>query len=265
MVDLAALCDDLAREHAELDAVVAAVTDAEWDMATPAEGWTIRDQVAHLAFFDEQATLAVRDPDAFKTGLSHAARDVDDFMEGPLRRAREWSPQQVLGWWRTARSEMLDAFATMDASERVPWFGPPMSPASFISARLMETWAHGQDVVDALGIERAPSDRLRHVAHLGVRALPNSFLANGREVPTTPVRVELLGPDSQRWVWNEDATESVTGDAMDFCLVVTQRRHPDDTGLVVSGDVAEEWIALAQAFAGPPGTGRRPGQFARTQ
>ena len=262
MVDLNALHADLAAEHRELDEVLASCEDAAWDIPTPAPGWSVRDQVSHLAFFDEQARLAATDPDGFGESLARVT-DVDEFVEGPLERARQLPPAEVLAWWRTARADMLEAFSSFDPDTRVPWFGPPMSPASFMSARLMETWAHGQDVVDALGVERAPTDRLRHVAHLGVRARRNSYVAQGRELPEGEVRVELTGPRGDVWMWNDGAADAVMGPALDFCLVVTQRRHPDDTDLRVEGELARDWIGIAQAFAGPPGAGRRPGQFPR--
>ena len=140
-----------------------------------------------------------------------------------------------------------------------------MSVASFITARLMETWAHAQDVFDAFGVARVPSTRLRHVAHIGVLALPNSYRARGLDVPDAAVRVELEAPDGTTWEWGDpDAADSVRGPALDFCLVATQRRHVADTALVVVGPVATEWIAIAQTFAGPPGAGRTPGQFDHT-
>jgi len=146
----------------------------------------------------------------------------------------------------------------------VPWYGPPMSAASKITARLMETWAHGQDVADALGRTRVATDRLRHVAHIGVGARPFSYAINGRELPADPVRVELIGPSGDQWTWGDpDAANVVRGSALDFCLVITQRRHRDDTDVVAEGPLADEWLAIGQAFAGPPGTGRQPGQFPR--
>ena len=132
-----------------------------------------------------------------------------------------------------------------------------MSPASSVTARLMETWAHGQDVLDALGIERPPTDRLRHIAHLGIRALPYSYSINQLAQPTEPIRVELCAPSGDQWTWGPPAVaDRVTGQALDFCLVVTQRRHVLDTGLVVTGSTARQWISIAQAFAGPAGSGR---------
>jgi uncharacterized protein (TIGR03084 family) len=156
---------------------------------------------------------------------------------------------------------MLAAFSTLEPKQRVPWFGPAMSAASFVTARLMETWAHGQDVVDALAVERRPTERLRHVAHIAVRARRNSYAARGLEEPPEQVRVELTSPSGERWTWNEGARERVAGPALDFCLVVTQRRHVADTDLLLDGPRAEEWMSIAQAFAGPPGAGRKPGQF----
>lgn len=263
MIDLKGLVADLAAEHRDLDDILARSGDAAWDVPTPAPGWAVRDQVSHLAFFDEQALLAAVEPGGFTASLDLVS-DVDAFMNDPLEKGRLMSPDDLLAWWRNARTAMLDAFASVDPSERIPWFGPPMSPASFVSARLMETWAHGQDIVDALGLERTPTDRLYHVAHLGVRARRNSYAANGREMPEEDVRVELKSPGGETWLWNGSASPGVSGDVVDFCLVVTQRRHLDDTNLVVEGDLAREWMTIAQAFAGPPGEGRVPGQFRRT-
>lgn len=243
---------------------MAGIDQTAWDAQTPAPGWSVRDQISHLAFFDEQAHLAVTDPDAFGVSLG-AITDVDSFMNDPLVRARAMAPADVLDWWRRVRTSMLAAFESADPTRRVPWFGPPMSLVSFVSARLMETWAHGQDIADALGVDRDPTSRLRHIAHLGVRARPNSYAANGKALPDGDVRVELDGPNGEIWRWNESASASVTGPAIDFCLVVTQRRHLDDTDLNVQGELAHDWMSIAQAFAGPPGEGRKPGQFRKAK
>jgi len=263
MADLEAIRRDLEAEHAALDGVVAGLSAEQWDTATPAIPWTIRHQIAHLAFFDDCATQAVVDPEGFGAALAQIS-DLDDYVNGPLRRADRRPPAATLAWWRGARDKMLTAFAALDPSTRIPWYGPPMSPASFMSARLMETWSHGQDVIDALGLARPATDRLRHVAHLGYRARRNSYAARGFEMPEGDVRVELTSPTGGTWAFGESATDRVTGPAEDFCLVVTQRRHPLDTALRVEGELARGWIEIAQAFAGPPGEGRRPGQFTRT-
>ena len=261
-VDVGAICDDLAAEQADLDRLVAPLDAAGWATPTPAEGWTVHDQVGHLAFFDHEARSALTDPEGFAAGLLEIAGDPGGYMDRSVGTGRAKPPTELLQWWRDERRQLLEAARAADPTMRVPWYGPPMSVASFVTARLMETFAHGQDVADALGVEREPTARLRHVAHLGVRARSFNYGQHGREVPAQEVRVELRAPDGSAWSWGpEGAPDRVTGDALDFCLVTTQRRHIDDTDLRVEGDLAREWMRIAQAFAGPPGPGRRPGQF----
>jgi uncharacterized protein (TIGR03084 family) len=133
-----------------------------------------------------------------------------------------------------------------------------MSAKSFASARMMEVWAHGQDIADTLGVQRAPTERLRHVAHLGVRARGFSYAIRSMDVSSDPVYVELVAPDGTTWAWEEpDSRSAVTGPALDFCLVVTRRRHVSDVALSVKGEAAAEWMEIAQAFAGPPGPDRQ--------
>lgn len=259
---LPGVCDDLAAESDELLVRLRSLTEAQWDLDTPADGWTIRDQISHLAFFDETGTLAATDAEAFAAS-TRALMSAPDPMSIPQARGRVLAVDDVLDWFETVRAQMISTFRGLDGATRLPWYGPPMSATSFATARLMETWAHGQDVIDALGVARAPSARLKHIAHIGVRARPFSFATNGRSVPEGAIRVSLEAPDGSLWTWNNDAPEdnSVTGNAHEFCLVVTQRRHLADTGLVVRGALAQAWMAIAQAFAGAPGTGRQPGQF----
>jgi len=134
-----------------------------------------------------------------------------------------------------------------------------MSAMSHATARLMETWAHGQDVYDALAANREDSARLRHIAHLGVRTRNFAFGVHGLEPPAEEFRVVLTAPSGAVWTWGpEDAAQTVSGPAYDFCLRVTQRRHRDDLDLVATGPDADRWLDIAQAFAGPAGAGREP-------
>ena len=256
------ICDDLEAESADLLSILGPLSAPDWDQPTPAEGWTVRDQVSHLAFFDGTGLLAATDEEGFtESTRSMETKGVDSLG---IPEGRAMSPADLLNWFQSARSTMTEAFRRLDPKARLPWYGPPMGALSFATARLMETWAHGQDVADTFAIVRTPTDRLKHVAHIGVRARAFSYATNGRTVPDTPIRVELTGPSGDRWSWNDEAGDSnvVSGPALDFCLAVTQRRHVSDTALSVSGAAAEEWMGIAQAFAGGPGTGRQPGQFA---
>ena len=263
---MAELCTDLRAEHDVLDALVAPLDDAGWETPTPAEPWTIRDQISHLAYFDDRALLAATDPDAFR-----AWRDAGALQElmrsggtsADIALGRSMHPIELLEHWRRERGSLVAALEVLDPKFRVPWFGPDMAASSKVTARLMETWAHGQDVADALGVQREPSDRLKHVCHIGVRALPYAYSVRQMEVPTEPIRVEVMSPSGELWTWGpDDASNVVSGPALDFALVVTQRRHRDDTSLVAQGPVADEWLSIAQAFAGPAGPGRLAGQFA---
>ena len=248
------LCDDLAAEHAALDRVLEAAAD--WDAPTPAEGWSIRDTISHLWFFDQRALLALTDAEAF---AADAVTLLERGIEASLEPGRAITPTELHESWQRDRSALIDHARTVDPSTRVPWYGPAMGARSFITARLMETWAHGQDVADAVGVDRPATERLRHVAHIGVRARPFSYAVNQRPMPDAEIFVGLDAPDGERWEWGDPgASDRVTGPALDFCLLVTQRRHVDDTALVIQGDAASEWMSIAQAFAGDAGPGRAP-------
>ena len=176
-----------------------------------------------------------------------------------VSRQRGMAPRASREWLRTARTAFLDLAAARDGGLRLPWYGVEMSLTSAVTARLMETWAHGQDVADALGVRREPTARLRHVCHLGVATRAFSFRLHGLPVPTEDIAVELSAPDGALWTWGSTRDgQRVAGPALDFCLLVTQRRHLADTALTVEGGVAAAWLRVAQAYAGGVGTGRRP-------
>jgi uncharacterized protein (TIGR03084 family) len=254
------ICRDLHDEQEALDAIVSPLGDEQWDLVTPFIGWSIKYEIAHVGFWDMAARLAAMDEGAFKKLIesmfaSEAAYDKSQ------RELREGTPAYVMDYWRRERKALVDALAAKGPKDRVPWVGPTMSARSKATARIMETWAHGQDVADTLGIRREPTDRLRHVAHIGVTTFGWSYANRGLEVPDVAVRVELTSPSGDLWSWGpKDGEEVIEGQAEDFCLVVVQRRHVDDTQLQVKGDVARNWMLIAQAFAGPPVQGPKPGE-----
>ncbi len=256
---MAALAGDLAAESAVTRALVAGLDEASWRLATPAAGWDIADQISHLAYFDEVTVQTAVAPEAFLTARAETEADGGVSPDRIAARFRDRSGAQLLAWFDAARAELLATFERLDPATRLPWFGPAMSAASALTARLMETWAHTQDIADTLGVTREPTDRLRHVAHIGVGARAYSYAVHGRPPPSTPVRVELAAPSGAAWTWGPpDAPDRVTGPALDFCLLVTQRRHRSDVSLAIDGPAAIEWMAIAQAFAGEAGTGRAP-------
>jgi uncharacterized protein (TIGR03084 family) len=261
-VDLGVLIEDLAAETAALRTLLDPLADADWRRPTPAPGWTIADQVSHLAYFDDAAIRSATDPDGFAAEIARLTASGTMDADVIAAQFRHLTPEQLRDWFGRRRSQLLSVFAGLDPAARVPWFGPSMSVASSLTARLMETWAHGQDIADTVGVQREPTHRLRHVAHIGVGARAFSYVAHGLPVPADPVRVELIAPSGELWTWGPASAENqVSGPALDFCLLVTQRRHRADTAVTVHGPLADEWLTIAQAFAGPPGAGRAPGQF----
>ena len=262
------LLDDLADEQEALGSVLTRMTDAQWDLPSHAPGWLVRDQVTHLAHFDEKATLAIMDADAFHADVAatRAAEGRDSYEARYMARGRALAPRALVLWWQEAGARLVAAARGVDGKTRLPWYGPDMSALSFVTARVMETWSHGLDVVDVVGIPRSDTDRLRHVVFLGLITRRFSYANRGLTADDTPVYVELTAPSGATWKHGEPTAENrITGSARDFCRVVTQRRHLADTDLRVTGSSAEEWMRLAQAFAGPPGQGRRPGQFPREE
>ena len=255
------ICTDLKTEYDALDDIVAGLDAAGWTTKTHCDDWTIQEEIAHIAFYDGTARLSATDPEAFAAHMKAMTSGSSDERDKMVR-LQKIDPQILISEWRQERATLLDALSSLDPKHRLPWYGPPMSARSFATARLMETWAHGQDVIDVTDATREGTDRLHHIAHLGVITFGWSFNTNQIEAPEAPVRVELESPSGQLWTWGpEDAADSVKGVAGEFCLVATQRRHYEDTNLVITGETAKSWMSIAQAFAGPPDKHPPPGTF----
>jgi uncharacterized protein (TIGR03084 family) len=251
---------DLVAEQESLDSLVASITDDQWHLDTPSLGWDVADQIGHLAFFDGTAAVAMTDPEAFRASVNElfqaaVSTGLDEFTLGD---ARAMTPPELLDAWRSNRAALATAALVLRDDDRVEWYGPSMGAKSFLTARLMEAWAHGTDVADALGAKLAATDRLRHIAQLGFITRKWSYTVRGEQPPEGSVRLEVTSPAGALWTWGpDDADDTVRGPAEDFCLVVTQRRHLDDTSLV-TGQLGRHWLLKAQAFAGGPSEGPRP-------
>ena len=267
-MDIDELLEDLTEEQDALDAVVGILDDADWRLPTPSPGWTVAHQVAHLTYFDNAAATAITDPAAFAEArdrlFAAGMEDPTAVDELTLSAYLAMAPRELLEAWRAGRARLVQAAATLRDGRRVEWYGPSMSGRSFLTARLMEVWAHGQDVLDAVRdaggtAERPATDRLAHIAHLGWVTRGWSYTVRGDTPPADEVRLELTAPSGATWEWGPgDAPATVRGPAEDFCLVVTQRRHVEDTALEVSGAAADEWMRVAQAFAGGATEGPAP-------
>lgn len=248
---------DLRAESDDLDALVAPLPAHRWADPTPAPGWTIAHQIGHLLWTDRVALTAVIDEAGFVEVLQAAAADPAGFVDAGAEELAALAPAELLTDWRATRGRLHEALLMVPDGRKLPWFGPPMSAASMATARLMETWAHGLDVADALGVTRPATERLRSIAHIGVRTRDYAFAVNDLAPPTDPFLVELRGPGGDTWAWGpQDAAQRVTGSAEDFCFLVTQRRPLRALDITAHGPDAQRWVEIAQAFAGPPGPGR---------
>ncbi|TDU77563.1 TIGR03084 family metal-binding protein [Streptomyces sp. KS 21] len=252
---------DLREEGLELETLVRDLPDAAWAGPTPAPGWTVAHQIAHLHWTDRAALVSLTDPEGFALMVEEAVKSPGSFVDEGAAQGAALPTAELLDRWRAGRAALDAALAAASPDAKFPWYGPPMKAASMASARLMETWAHGQDVADALAVRRTPTARLRHVARIGVRARDYAFAVRGLPVPAGQFRVELVPPDGgEPWVHGPpDAADRITGPALDFCLLVTQRAHRADLAVTATGPEADRWLDIAQAFAGPAGPGRAPG------
>ncbi|MFC4471932.1 TIGR03084 family metal-binding protein [Streptomyces xiangluensis] len=260
MSDPTPVLDDLREESDELDRIVRELSEEQWARATPAPGWSVAHQVAHLAWTDRAALLAVTDPEGFAREVQKAFVSSDTFVDEGAEEGAGLPPAELLARWRRNRALLQVALRAAPPGARFAWFGPPMSTASMATGRIMETWAHGQDIADALGLVRNPTNRLRHVVRIGVRARDFAFSVRGLSAPKEEFRVELVAPSGDDvWAYGpEDASQRVTGPVLDFCLLVTRRAHRADLAVHAEGPDADRWLDIAQAFAGPPGAGREP-------
>lgn len=248
---------DLRAESDALDELVAALDEDGWRIETPAPGWTIAHQIAHLWWTDRVSLLAVTDEPAFGEIVALAATNPLGFVDEGAEELATTPPTELLADWRSTRARLHTELLEVVDGRKLPWFGPPMSAASMATARLMETWAHGLDVADALGVTSPATARLRSIAHIGVRTRDFAFTIHGLPVPAEPFLVELAAPDGGTWSWGpSDAPQRVTGSAEDFCMLVTQRRPRAQLDVTAIGEDAATWLTIAQAFAGPPGAGR---------
>lgn len=254
----------LAALNARLDELVEAAGPERWNADTPAAGWDVATQIAHLAWTDEVSLTALTDPDAFGRVVDTAMADPTGFVDAGAAEIAATGRDEVLARWRLARGELADRLKAADPAGKIPWFGPPMRPASMTTARIMETWAHGVDVADGLGVDVSEDPAfvgaLPHVAKLGFKTRAFSYLMNGLEAPDSEIHVTLTRPDGDILEFGTPgAGQRVSGSLLDFCLLVTQRVHRADTDIETLGDDAEQWMRIAQAFAGLPGSGREEG------
>lgn len=250
---------DFVAESDVLAAVLADLPADGWDRATQFKGWTINDVLVHLHFWNSAADMSLADPEGFQTLMDRVMTGIQGGIR-PLENAEisERGPVLFAAWQKLYR-DMGARWAEVDPKTRVKWAGPDMSVRSSITARQMETWAHGQEVFDLLGVQRQDADRIKNIVVLGVNTFGWSHKVQGLEAPAQVPVLRLSAPSGALWEFGEDEANVIEGSATEFAQVVTQTRNIADTALTVRGDAAQRWMATAQCFAGPPETPPAPG------
>jgi enediyne biosynthesis protein E11 len=264
-MDHATVLTDLAAEAAAFEDLLAGLPPERWSAPTPAPGWTVAHQVGHLTFVYRIAALAASDPDRFLTMTSTIGErgGFDAVVQATAAEHLAEGPAALMGHWRDARRAAVAALGAVSPGTTVPWLVNPLPPAVLAAAGMMEAFAHGQDVADAVGIRREPTERLRHVVDFVALTWQFAYEPRGLTPPATPFRFAVTAPSGE--IWYAGAPDAVggliTGPAEDLCLLATRRRHRADLDLVADGTAADAWLDIAQAYRGPSGAGRTPGQF----
>ena len=251
---LAGVLADLKAESEQLESWVTPLEGVDWTTVCTPEGWTVAHEIAHLAWTDWASVIAIGGGQPWDDLIMEAIANMDRFVDDASEEWAKTPAPELLPKWQQGRAELAQKLGEVPDGEKIAWFGPPMSPASMATARMMETWGHSMDVAEGLGIQVPKTDRCRHICHLGIRTRGYVYSLRMQEAPDVDIRVELASPSGELWTWGpEDAEQRITGDAWDFALLAVRRRHRDDVNVKADGREADEWLGMVQAFAGPPG------------
>ncbi len=253
MPDLAAVINDLRVEGDELYTFLLTIDEEDWGRATTFKNWTVNDVVQHLYFGDYLGMTSHKNGADFLTFMATVQASNQSLVDYTRAWLKGESGVVMLERWHGQFSQMCDLFAASDPGMRLTWAGPDMGLKMFATARLMETWAHGWEIYDLLKASREHTDRIRHVAAIGVKTYGWTFANRDMEPPGSPPYLKLNSPSGANWEWNTPQDDNrITGEAVEFCQVVTQVRNIADTDLAIKGEPAKQWMAIAQCFAGPP-------------
>jgi enediyne biosynthesis protein E11 len=257
--------DVITAVRAEADRVdewVTGLDASDWALQTPATGWTVADQIAHLSFIFTLAGTAASNPERFKAMTAAAANDFQGAVNGALNLYPRDDHEALLARWKSERTEAINALDALPRMEMVPWLVRPLPAFVLVSAGIMELFGHGQDIADTLGVRPVRTDGLQHLVLFATLTWDFGYQARGLPTPDVQFRYEITSPSGALWTYGpEDSPERIAGPAEDFCLLVTRRRHHADLDVTATGPEATRWLTIAQAYRGPAGDGRQPGQF----
>ena len=239
------ILSDLVAEQQFLDQFLQRIPLKDWDKKTRSVGWTIRDTISHLADSEELAASVM-------TGEADLTRyrstpDLDSLRQEAVDKGRKMRPQDVIEWWRGGRAKVVEPLSHMGPEHRLEWIAGSMSARTLATTRLMETWAHGLDIYEALGAEIEDTPRIRHICWLGWKSLPYAFKLAGHDY--VPIRVEVIGPGYVKWVYGPDDAENlIKGSAADWARLSVRRATVKDTRLKVTGEAAQVAVEVVRTY-----------------
>ncbi len=253
--------DDFLAESDALYALVETMAPDDWNKPTQFKNWTTNDVIVHLHFWNKAADLSSTDEAAFLASVNAMMPKMALGMRAVENEAVSERGPDLLAAWRDYYRDMAARWRGYDPKRRLKWVGPDMSARSSISARQMETWAHGHEVFDLMGVTRTETDRISNIVRIGINTFGWSHMVNSLDIPEAMPLVSLTAPSGAIWTFGEAGSgDRIEGPALAFAQVVTQTRSFDDVALKVEGPVAEQWMRIAQCFAGPPETPPSKGQ-----
>lgn len=241
---------DLAQEQQAFADLLATLDERDWCRPSAAEGWTVRDQVAHLADTEDVAADTLSGgPRGFAAAVA-PYRAAEDFTAAGCRRGDSLSPVELTAWWERASARTRALLTTCDEGDRVAWgFGMPAR--TFAAARQMEHWAHGLDIADALGVPVPESSRLRRVAALGLSSLRYALSRARVAWPSgRTLRLQLSTVDGLAAEFGpRDATDVLRGPMLGWCRVATRRAERcSPAALETNGELAALAARYARAY-----------------
>jgi uncharacterized protein (TIGR03084 family) len=251
------ILDALNRQNDELDSLISGLDEEGWALPSACEGWSLADVVLHVTQTNEAAIASAQGrPEGVAAVFRNAALNappgatVDDLAALVVEAERGGSGKDVYERWRASATAQSEALAACDPGARLPWAVGDLSAVTLATTRLAETWIHTGDVAAGLGRGWSEGPHLKPIARLAWRTLPYAFARSNRQL-SGPVALSLAAPDGTTWEFTPDepAATTVTGPALDFCLVAARRVDPSDTALTATGADAAAVLELVRTFA----------------
>ena len=247
------ICADIEAETEALARVVGGFTEDLWRAPTVAEGWDSCETILHLGATDWICYLAVSNPAGFAEVRARLANGEVAVHELVRSETNTKAGNELWRWFLEIRGSMVDALRKTEPKARITWLGPDIGARSLATSRLLETWTHSHDLADTFDVPYPPTDRLRHIAHIGYVTREFSYINRGMSMPDEPVRLELLSPNGESWTWGpSDAEQLVVSTAYEFCKVLTRRLPLRESTVETKGAFATEWMEIAQPWIEPP-------------